>query len=59
MRDKSELTVIAYGSVALKELPVLAGVGGIDNADLVHDMEPGDSVTLDTEPPVTVEVRSP
>ena len=52
------ITLTVWGSAELSELPTLAGIGDNENADLTHMMDPGDSVTLDTEPPIRIEVRS-
>lgn len=58
MTERRPIKVIVYGDASIEESPILAGVGSITNEKLIHDMEHGDSVILDTTPPVEIEVRS-
>lgn len=56
--NEPNLRLIVWGSAELKEYPTIAGIKDIENEDIFTNLDHGDSIVLDTEPPIKIEVRS-
>jgi len=59
MSDKNGVTITAFGDVVITEDSIISQLDESDVERLQHNMKHGETITLKTEPPVTICCRSP